>query len=272
MYAAGEDVPHTAPTSPLSVFGPGLSTVSITRKGPRADRGLAAQISRMRRPPLNVPLVISMRPRTPRSPWMMNHCQPGSLTGCASCLRGRQPAGKGIAWWPGPQAPGGSTPVITRHGSSDLVYHGYRHGSSGPVVALESPDGTRVGILQHVVRHSPSGLNWGFHGSGACDTAWSLLIDALGDGAICPSCRGTGRVVYVTRHGHCGAEPFDPGRHPWSKHGWQCECSGGYRHLPYGKFAGQFVARWGDEWSMSRSDVLSWLAAQATAITEAAGT
>lgn len=162
--------------------------------------------------------------------------------------------------------------MTTRHGSSDLVYHGYRDETSGPVVVLDSPDGTRIGTLTHIVRHSPSGLNWGFHGSGTCDTAWSLLIDALGDAALCPSCQGTGQVVYVTRQGDCSAEPFDPGRHPWSKHGWLCECSGGYRQLPYARFADQFAARWDDEWVMSRADVLSWLAAQADASARAAVT
>ena len=72
-----------------------------------------------------------------------------------------------------------------------------------------------------------------------------------------------GRVVYVTDHGRTQAEPFDRARHPWSEHGWACECSGGYRHLPYADFAGEFAARWGEEWRMSRASILSWLAAHA---------
>jgi hypothetical protein len=30
--------------------------------------------------------------------------------------------------------------------------------------------------------------------------------------------------------------------------GWPCKCSGGYKHLPYGGFADQFVSQWDDEW------------------------
>lgn len=150
-----------------------------------------------------------------------------------------------------------------RHGHGDLLYRGYRESASGRVIALESPDGTRIGWLDHVVRHSPSGFGWGYHGSGACDTAWSLLIDALSDAAICPACQGTGRVVYVAEGGIPRAEPFDAARHPWSRNGWPCECSGGYRSLPYARFVDQFVAGWADEWMMSRASILSWLAEHA---------
>jgi Family of unknown function (DUF6166) len=144
----------------------------------------------------------------------------------------------------------------------DLIYHGYRKGTSVQVIALESTDGAFLGTLEHLVLHSPSGLNWGYHGSGPCDTAFSLLVDALGEDAVCQACRGTGRVVYVGGKDHSRAEPFDTTHHPWSKRGWPCGCSGGYRHLPYGKFSDQFVAKWGDEWIMSRSSILSWLATQ----------
>jgi hypothetical protein len=177
-------------------------------------------------------------------------------------VRTRRPPIRALKWCQLSQAWEGQTPVRHRHSDGDLVYHGHRHGPAGPVVMLESPDGAWICVLQHVVQHSPSGLNWGYHGSGARDTAWSLLVDALGDAATCPACHGTGRIVYVTRNGLRRAEPFDPARHPWSRYGWQCECSGGYRHLPYGNFADQFVASWGDEWIMSRADILSWLAAQ----------
>ena len=154
------------------------------------------------------------------------------------------------------------TPVNPRSDRGDLLYHGYREGASSRVIALELPDGTRIGWLEHVVRHSPSGFGWGYHGSGPSDTAWSLLVDAAGDAAICQACQGTGRVVYVTEDGLTRAEPFGPTRHPWSTNGWQCECSGGYLSLPYTRFADQFVASWADEWFISRASVLSWLAAQ----------
>lgn len=45
-------------------------------------------------------------------------------------------------------------------------------------VSEEDPDeGVWVGELTHVVRHSPTGLEWGYGGSGPADTARSLLAD-----------------------------------------------------------------------------------------------
>ncbi|HEY8416324.1 MAG TPA: DUF6166 domain-containing protein [Thermaerobacter sp.] len=35
--------------------------------------------------------------------------------------------------------------------------------------------------LQHVVRHSPTGFEWGYGGSGPADLALSILTDYLGD-------------------------------------------------------------------------------------------
>ena len=35
--------------------------------------------------------------------------------------------------------------------------------------------------LEHVVRHSPTGLEWGYGGSGPSDLALSILTDYLGD-------------------------------------------------------------------------------------------
>ena len=144
----------------------------------------------------------------------------------------------------------------SRQQSDAVVYHGYRL-PSGPIIALESP-GLPVRSLRHVVRHSPSGLNWGYRGSGPCDTARSLLLDALGEDAACPQCRGCARVVYVADGEGFRAEPFDPVRHPWTRRGWLCVCSDGYRPVPYMAFV-DVVAVWGQEWTMRRSDILAWL-------------
>lgn len=38
--------------------------------------------------------------------------------------------------------------------------------------------------LKHLIRHSPSGLEWGYEGSGPADLAFSLLIDHFGGGDI----------------------------------------------------------------------------------------
>jgi hypothetical protein len=44
---------------------------------------------------------------------------------------------------------------------AEVVYHGYRAHGGEPVVVIESPEGERIGLLRHVVRHSPSGMNCG---------------------------------------------------------------------------------------------------------------
>ncbi len=42
-------------------------------------------------------------------------------------------------------------------------------------------DGRQMRDLAHQVRHSPTGFEWGYGGSGPADLALSLLADALGD-------------------------------------------------------------------------------------------
>lgn len=52
----------------------------------------------------------------------------------------------------------------------------------GPAVICE--DDTRNPhhyTVQHVVRHSPTGLNWGYGGSGPADCALSILTDCVGE-------------------------------------------------------------------------------------------
>jgi hypothetical protein len=57
--------------------------------------------------------------------------------------------------------------------------HGFREGlASGGDVYVES-NGIRS-RLRHRVRHSPTGLSWGYGGSGPADTALSILWDLLG--------------------------------------------------------------------------------------------
>ncbi len=56
------------------------------------------------------------------------------------------------------------------------------------VRTAEGPGDTTVYVEQcgrrrplcHVVHHSPSGLSWGYGGSGPADTALSILANALG--------------------------------------------------------------------------------------------
>ncbi len=41
-------------------------------------------------------------------------------------------------------------------------------------------EGDKTATLRHVVRHSPTGLEWGYGGSGPGDTALSILVDFFG--------------------------------------------------------------------------------------------
>jgi hypothetical protein len=145
--------------------------------------------------------------------------------------------------------------------SGDVTYHGLRRESGVSVIVIENAVGEPVGIVPHLIKHSPTGMNWGYSGSGPADTARSLLIEAMGSAAICPACGGTSRVVYVGAGGSDEPvpEPFDRDRHRWTKQGWQCECDGGYKRLPYPDFTEQFVSKWGTEWLMTRADILEWL-------------
>lgn len=106
--------------------------------------------------------------------------------------------------------------------------------------------------LPHHVKHSPSGMSWGYHGSGAADLARSLLIHALGDAARCPVCDGSGEVVYdVVTDSDLPARAvgFDPPSSACENRysdvmGCQ-ECEGGCGVLPavYQSFKREVVAR-----------------------------
>jgi hypothetical protein len=148
---------------------------------------------------------------------------------------------------------------MARQEDSGLLYHGYRRGHADQFIEVESQHGEVIGVLHHLVRHSPSGMNWGYAGAGPCDAALSLLLDALGADAVCPVCRGGKRVVYVPDGSSYRAEPLDPAIHGSARRDWPCRCWEGYVDVPYGDFVGEFVADWGDEWRISRKEILAWL-------------
>jgi hypothetical protein len=62
------------------------------------------------------------------------------------------------------------------------VYRGFNHGghTASPRIITVS-DGTEVALLEHRVRHSPTGMSWGYSGSGPADLALSILWDYLGE-------------------------------------------------------------------------------------------
>jgi hypothetical protein len=154
---------------------------------------------------------------------------------------------------------------------STVVYRGYGphdNPAGGRLVTV-----TRDGIespLRHVVRHSPTGLSWGYAGSGPADLARSLLIDALGHQARCPCCQGNGKIAL--RMDALGDEPdivpFNGDIHGWDadeqhprrfdvQRCWDCEQ--GILALPYQQLKREFVATWPEAgWTITQADVLAW--------------
>lgn len=68
-------------------------------------------------------------------------------------------------------------------GASEPVYHGGRHPSGRAYVTVRQP-GERATLLRwrlELYRHSPTGLEWGYGGSGPAQLALALLADATGD-------------------------------------------------------------------------------------------
>jgi hypothetical protein len=157
--------------------------------------------------------------------------------------------------------------------TADVIYHGNRdHRRAGPApIAIETPAGEVTGLLHNHARgKSPDGFAWSYGGSGPAATAKSLLIDALGDRAKCHTCAGTQQIVYGSPS-TLTARPFDPARdaaipgNP-DEDGYEgparfdCpDCDDGYRRLPYQDFKAAFVATWGDEFRISRREILTWL-------------
>lgn len=58
------------------------------------------------------------------------------------------------------------------------VYVGTNRGIGGQKIVVQ--DGMTTRPLKHVVRHSPTGFQWGYGGLGPSDAALSILTDCLG--------------------------------------------------------------------------------------------
>jgi len=155
---------------------------------------------------------------------------------------------------PRPLAP--RTPPVTGAPPADEVIF---RGHPGGLVTVEDPDGEQFAVLQHLVRHSPDGFSWGYHGSGPAELARCLLIAALGEQALCPECAGTGLVAYDP---HADADvPFDPQRHDLDLAS-RCWCGDGIRNLPHQAFKSDRVARWQQDqpWYITAGELRAWLA------------
>lgn len=117
----------------------------------------------------------------------------------------------------------------------DLLFRGTRGptaSSAALVVVEDAASGAVLGPLEHRVRYSPTGLNWGYDGAGPRDLARSLLAAVLAD-AHCGVCRGA----------PTGCD----------------SCHGGLRpDLPAAAFTYEVVARLAPDWSMHARQVQAW--------------
>ena len=150
--------------------------------------------------------------------------------------------------------------------TDDVIYHGHANDNAAGarLVTVETPDGQLLGQLGHLVMHSPTGMNWGYGGSGPSDLARSLLVAALGDEAVCPDCAGTGHIAYGLEpdedvpydpdvHGHPGDANYEAVA--------RCSCTQGIRRdLPYQDFKWTHVAKWdgGADWSITQAEIRDW--------------
>ena len=153
-----------------------------------------------------------------------------------------------------------------------VVYHGYGNTDrAGARLVTVERDGQLLGELRHVMRHSPTGMSWGYGGSGPADLARSLLVDALGGTAHCATCAGRGqlacRITGDTEDPAPVTTPYDPQLHS-SPHGgewevvtcWDCD-GDGLIPIPYQAFKREIVAGLpDDQWVLTRAEILDWLA------------
>ncbi len=115
----------------------------------------------------------------------------------------------------------------------DIIYHGTQAKTPGPgIITIEQPDGTPIGVVAHIRKHSHGGYSWGYEGSGPADAARSLMLAALGDDAKCP-CAGKTRC--------------------------DRQCDNGYTRIPYQMFKFAVLANAPDEWRIWRSWVIDWI-------------
>lgn len=140
-------------------------------------------------------------------------------------------------------------------------YHGKRL-PDGVQVLVHAPGALYRDQLPHIVRHSPTGFEWGYCGSGPADLARSLLIHALGRDALCRTCLGTRKVIWSDSDAPAPL-PFHASRAAAADPdliGACPDCDDGHRSdLPYQDFKQDVVAGWGDAWRIGRTEILDWI-------------
>lgn len=50
-------------------------------------------------------------------------------------------------------------------------------GVNGTIYIYSNVSSAPIGVVQHVIKHSPTGMSWGYGGSGPADCALSILTD-----------------------------------------------------------------------------------------------
>jgi len=77
------------------------------------------------------------------------------------------------------------------------VYKGSRERAhaQGPVSVVVYREGRPAYTLRHMIVHSPTGMGYGYHGSGAADLALSILADALDEAAAIPAYEGYSTAI-----------------------------------------------------------------------------
>jgi hypothetical protein len=167
---------------------------------------------------------------------------------------------------PGHAANGRSFSDLGSESQAEVIYHGWPRSDGLGAAVIEFPLRT-YRPLPHLVRHSPSGFNWGYDGNGPRDLALSLLTDALNEYAGCDQHPG---AALSQPHSEKSLHPARPEVSPGqgsSAPGRPCQCEWHRLALPYLQFTRQVIAvrlRSGKAWSMPRKEILRWLSSLAT--------
>lgn len=168
-----------------------------------------------------------------------------------------------------------STPAARHAGYTAPLrhYHGTPACADRPAcIAVRDPETGRIWPLTPVIRYTPQQHSWGTSDGAARNLAVSLLLDTLGDTALCPACKGTERIVYQTHttDDAPAASPFvawtcdvdpDPARLAACPN---LHCAAGLV-LPVEEFTDQVVSRLPAHrsWTITRAQILAWVAALA---------
>lgn len=122
--------------------------------------------------------------------------------------------------------------------------------------------GVQIGLahLQHRAFRSAE-MTWGHADGRSFDLARALLIDALGDRAICATCDGTGHVVFAAGTDKFrAAKPGEEGEFVKVCHDCISTGFGDIVEAVFESFRNDVVARWAaDEgWEISRAEIVAY--------------